>query len=50
MPMVVEIVDLEEKLRGFAQSLGGLRHIGLATLERVEVLTIPAGHRGRPTV
>ena len=42
MPMVVEIVDVEDKLRGFAESLGGLRHIGLATLERVEVLTIPA--------
>lgn len=46
MPMVVEIVDLEEKLRDFADSLGGLRHIGLATLERVEVLTIPSTPAG----
>lgn len=37
-PVVIEIVDEEEKLRGFARGLGQLRGIGLITLERVEVL------------
>ena len=44
--MVVEIVDVEERLRDFVAGLGGLRHIGLATIERVEVLTIPATPSG----
>ncbi|TPG21678.1 DUF190 domain-containing protein [Sphingomonas koreensis] len=46
MPMVVEIVDDESPLRAFVAGLGGLRHIGLATIERVEVLTIPATPSG----
>ncbi|MGN6373925.1 MAG: DUF190 domain-containing protein [Sphingomonas sp.] len=41
MPMVIEIVDEEPPLRAFVAGLGCLRHIGLATLERVEVLAIP---------
>jgi PII-like signaling protein len=36
MPMVIEIVDVEPAVRAFADSLKGLRHIGLVTLERVE--------------
>lgn len=43
MPMVIEVVDAEPALRGFAASLADLRHIGLMTLERVEVLSQPAG-------
>ncbi|HVI97482.1 MAG TPA: DUF190 domain-containing protein [Sphingomonas sp.] len=40
LPIVVEIVDSESKLRYFVeQRLGDLHHIGLITLERVEVLT-----------
>ncbi|MBY8829637.1 DUF190 domain-containing protein [Hephaestia mangrovi] len=46
MPMVVEIVDEEAPLRTFVAGLGGLRHIGLATLEHVEVLAIPATETG----
>ena len=46
MPMVVEIVDEEAPLRAFVARLGGLRHIGLATLERVEVLAIPPAEIG----
>jgi PII-like signaling protein len=38
MPMIVEIVDAEPRLRAFASSLGAIRHIGLITLEQVEVL------------
>jgi PII-like signaling protein len=38
LPMVVEIVDAEDKLRAFADKLLGVKDIGLITLERVEVL------------
>ena len=42
LPLVIEIVDAEEKLRAFAASLAGMKDIGLVTLEKVEVL-----HYGR---
>ena len=42
LPLVIEIVDAEAKLRAFAASLAGLKDIGLVTLEKVEVL-----HYGR---
>jgi PII-like signaling protein len=38
LPMVIEIVDTEEKLRAFAAALAGMKDIGLVTLEQVEVL------------
>lgn len=38
LPLVIEIVDTEEKLRAFADTLEGMRDIGLVTLEKVEVL------------
>jgi len=38
LPLVIEIVDAEPKLRAFAASLTGLKDIGLVTLEKVEVL------------
>ena len=38
LPLVIEIVDAEPKLRAFAASLAGLKDIGLVTLEQVEVL------------
>ena len=38
LPIVIEIVDAEAKVRAFAASLAGLRDIGLVTLEQVEVL------------
>lgn len=43
-PLVIEIVDAEERLRAFMTDLADLRDIGLVTLERVEVLSQP-GHR-----
>lgn len=46
MPMVVELVDSEAALRAFAASLKGVRHIGLMTLERVEVLAWVAEKEG----
>lgn len=42
-PLVIEIVDDEERLRAFFAELRDLRNIGLVTLERVEVLA-----RARP--
>ena len=38
LPLVIEIVDSEENLRAFWQSLGDMSDIGLVTLEKVEVL------------
>ena len=38
LPLVIEIVDMEDKLRGFAATLAGMKDIGLVTLEKVEVL------------
>jgi PII-like signaling protein len=42
LPLVIEIVDAEAKLRDFAANLADLKDIGLITLEKVEVL-----HYGR---
>jgi len=38
LPLVIEIVDVEDKLRRFVSTLGDMRDIGLMTLEKVEVL------------
>ena len=38
LPLVVELIDYEEKLRAFMNSLSGMKDIGLVTLETVEVL------------
>lgn len=43
LPLVIEIVDEEEKLRKFLDSLESFEDIGLVTLEKVEVL-----HYGPP--
>lgn len=40
--VVIEIVDDEARLRGFVAALADLPHIGLVTLERVEVLHRPS--------
>ncbi len=44
LPLVIEIIDVEDKLRAFLASLEGLEDLGLVTLERVEV-----AHYGRAT-
>ena len=38
LPLVIEIIDAEDKLRAFAAAIGGMKDIGLVTLEKVEVL------------
>jgi PII-like signaling protein len=38
LPLVIEIVDSEDNLRAFLDSLGDLKELGLVTLEKVEVL------------
>jgi hypothetical protein len=38
LPLVIEIVDTEERLREFLASLEDMKDIGLVTLEKVEVL------------
>jgi PII-like signaling protein len=38
LPVVIEIVDTEEKLRTFLSSLESMKDIGLVTLEKVEIL------------
>jgi PII-like signaling protein len=38
LPLVIEIVDAEDKLRAFLAGLEGLGDLGLVTLEKVEVV------------
>lgn len=38
LPLVVEIVDSEDKINGFLQVLEGIMEGGLVTLEKVQVL------------
>jgi hypothetical protein len=38
LPLVIEIVDSEDKLRAFLESLESMDDIGLVTLEKVEIL------------
>lgn len=38
LPLVIEIVDAEDKLRAFFHGLEDLKDIGLVTMEKVEVL------------
>jgi PII-like signaling protein len=38
LPLVIEIVDSEDKIRSFLVELGGMTELGLVTLEKVEVI------------
>ncbi len=38
LPLTIELVDEEEKLRAFFRSIHGLKDIGLVTLQQIEVL------------
>ena len=38
LPLVIEIVDTEDKIRAFLGELNGMRDLGLVTLEKVEVI------------
>ena len=46
LPLVIEIVDEEAKLRAFFDTLNTLEDIGLVTLEKVEVLHYGAAPAG----
>jgi PII-like signaling protein len=38
LPLVIEIVDAEDRIREFLKALNGMRDIGLVTTEKVEVV------------
>ena len=38
LPLVIEIVDSEDKIRAFLAQLDNIRDLGLVTLEKVEVV------------
>lgn len=44
LPVVIEIVDEEDRLRGFIATLQDLKDIGLVTFEKVEVLRYGGHH------
>ena len=43
LPLVIEIVDTEERIKAFLPELKGVGAIGLITMEKVEVLRYEAG-------
>lgn len=43
LPMIIEIVDSEEKIRAFLPLLDGMMGGGLVTLEKVQVIDYRAG-------
>jgi PII-like signaling protein len=43
LPMVIEIVDSEEKIRAFLPTLDGMMGGGLVTLEKAQVIDYRAG-------
>src|SRR6267154_6251155 len=43
LPMVIEIVDSEEKIRAFLPTLDGMLGGGLVTMEKVQVIDYRAG-------
>lgn len=46
LPLVIEIVDTEDKVKGFVEVLNGMIGSGLVTLEKVQVLQYGARHQG----
>ena len=49
LPVVIEIVDSEEKINGFLPFLDEVMKGGLVTLEKVKVLHYRAGESGAPS-
>ena len=43
LPVLIEIVDTEERIREFLPSLDAMVHEGLVTLETVEVIHYKSG-------
>jgi PII-like signaling protein len=48
LPLVIEIVDSEDKIRGFLVELDGMTELGLVTLEKVEVIHYGSQHIDAP--
>ncbi len=48
LPVVVEIVDSEEKINAFLPALGEMMHSGLMTLEKARVLYYRSGKTQAP--
>ena len=46
LPLVIEIVDSEGKIRAFLEELGAMRDLGLVTLEKVEVVHYGGSRHG----
>lgn len=46
LPLVIEIVDTEDKVRSFLAELYSMKELGLVTLERVEVIHYGSGQGG----
>jgi uncharacterized protein len=46
LPLVIEIVDDEQKLRDFLVELDAMKHVGLVTLEKVEVVHYGSEQKG----
>ncbi len=46
LPMVIEIVDSEEKIQAFLPALDGMLGGGLVTIEKVQVIDYRAGSGG----
>ena len=46
LPLVIEIVDSEDKINGFLPTLDGMMTSGLITLEKVQVLQYGAKGTG----
>src|SRR5258707_7599675 len=49
LPLVIEMVDDEEKIRGFLSTLDTMKDLGLVTLEKVEVVHYGSYQPGSPT-
>ena len=48
LPLVIEIVDTEEKIKAFLPTLDGMMQSGLVTLEKVQVLLYGEGVKHAP--
>jgi len=48
LPLVIEIVDTEEKIQGFLPVLDGMMRGGLVTLEKVKVIDYRGDLDGQP--
>ena len=49
LPLVVEIVDREDRILGFLDTLDGMVEGGMVTLERLEIVRYRAGNRDEAT-